>query len=195
MLASSGSILQLRTGASGALPSLDKSSNQQSKLNAAPRAPTTRFNARCSAGAKKSVNVIEKRFLGTRLRASGSERFQFWRSDGPGRAPKLRVAVRSSFSAVPEKPLGLYDPSFDKDSCGVGFVAELSGESSRKTVRLSVFFYTRMYMCMCIYFLSGSLDLWAYCAFSNQFYVCYLCAICIPTCIYVRPYVYLLCVL
>lgn len=153
MLASSGSILQLRTGASGALPSLDKSSNQQSKLNAAPRAPTTRFNARCSAGAKKSVNVIEKRFLGTRLRASGSERFQFWRSDGPGRAPKLRVAVRSSFSAVPEKPLGLYDPSFDKDSCGVGFVAELSGESSRKTVRLSVFFYTRMYMCMCIYFL------------------------------------------
>ncbi|XP_059431841.1 glutamate synthase [NADH], amyloplastic-like [Corylus avellana] len=144
MLASSGSILQLRTGASGALPSLDKSSNQQSKLNAAPRAPTTRFNTRCSAGAKKSVNVIEKRFLGTRLRASGSERFQFWRSDGPGRAPKLRVAVRSSFSAVPEKPLGLYDPSFDKDSCGVGFVAELSGESSRKTVSDALEMLVRM---------------------------------------------------
>ncbi|XP_059428505.1 glutamate synthase [NADH], amyloplastic isoform X1 [Corylus avellana] len=144
MFASSGSILRLRTGASGALPSLDKSSNQQSKLNAAPRAPTTRFNTRCSAGAKKSVNVIEKRFLGTRLRASGSERFQFWRSDGPGRAPKLRVAVRSSFSAVPEKPLGLYDPSFDKDSCGVGFVAELSGESSRKTVSDALEMLVRM---------------------------------------------------
>uniref|UniRef100_A0A803MID9 Uncharacterized protein n=1 Tax=Chenopodium quinoa TaxID=63459 RepID=A0A803MID9_CHEQI len=27
-----------------------------------------------------------------------------------------------------------YDPNYDKDSCGVGFVAELSGECSRKTV-------------------------------------------------------------
>jgi len=134
MLASSGSILQLRAGSSGALPSLNNPSNQQSRLNAAPRAPITRFNARCSAGAKKSVNVMEKRFLGNRLRASGTERVQFWRSDGP-------VAVRSSFSAVPEKPLGLYDPSFDKDSCGVGFVAELSGESSRKTVRISFFLH------------------------------------------------------
>ena len=39
-----------------------------------------------------------------------------------------------SLSQVPEKPLGLYDPSFDKDACGVGFVAELSGEYNRKTV-------------------------------------------------------------
>ncbi|MCI63143.1 NADH-dependent glutamate synthase, partial [Trifolium medium] len=36
---------------------------------------------------------------------------------GLGRLPKLRVAtVKSSFSAVPEKPMGLYDPAFDKDS-------------------------------------------------------------------------------
>ncbi|XP_062148767.1 glutamate synthase [NADH], amyloplastic isoform X1 [Alnus glutinosa] len=144
MLASSGSMLQLRAGSSGALPSLNNPSNQQSRLNAAPRAPITRFNARCSAGAKKSVNVMEKRFLGNRLRASGTERVQFWRSDGPGRSPKLRVAVRSSFSAVPEKPLGLYDPSFDKDSCGVGFVAELSGESSRKTVSDALEMLVRM---------------------------------------------------
>lgn len=46
-----------------------------------------------------------------------------------------RVMAKGGMSQVPEKPLGLYDPSFDKDSCGVGFVAELSGESSRKTVR------------------------------------------------------------
>lgn len=89
---------------------------------------------RCTA-TKKSSNAVEKKFLGTRLRASGSERLHLWRSDGPGRSPKLRVVVRSSLSAVPEKPLGLYDPSFDKDSCGVGFVAELSGGNSRKTVR------------------------------------------------------------
>lgn len=46
------------------------------------------------------------------------------------------MVVRSALSAVPDKPLGLYDPAFDKDSCGVGFVAELSGESSRKTVSM-----------------------------------------------------------
>jgi glutamate synthase (NADPH/NADH) len=69
------------------------------------------------------------------VRGSTSERLHFWLSEGPGREPKLRVVVRSALSGVPEKPLGLYDPSFDKDSCGVGFVAELSGENSRKTVR------------------------------------------------------------
>lgn len=84
------------------------------------------------------LNVVplsrRSRFFGLRLRGSGSERHHLWRSDGPGRPPKLKVVVRSALSLVPEKPLGLYDPSFDKDSCGVGFVAELSGESSRKTV-------------------------------------------------------------
>lgn len=141
MLASSGSILHLRTGSSSPLLSLNKSSNQpKPKLNAAP---ITRFSTRCSAAAAKksssSVNVLDKKFLGTRLRASGSGRLHFWQSDGPGRTPKLRVGkVRSALSSVPEKPLGLYDPSFDKDSCGVGFVAELSGESSRKTVCMCV---------------------------------------------------------
>lgn len=84
--------------------------------------------------ATKKSAVLEKKFMGARLRPQGSESMHFWRSDGPGREPKLRVVVRSALSGVPEKPLGLYDPSFDKDSCGVGFVAELSGETSRKTV-------------------------------------------------------------
>ena len=50
-------------------------------------------------------------------------------------------------SAVPNKPLGLYDPAMDKDSCGVGFVAELSGESSRKTVSAT----TLAFACECEY--------------------------------------------
>ena len=111
----------------------------------------TRLPARSSctlpsniASNKAQLNVRTaaraKSFFGTRLRSSGrslgggSERLHVWRSEGPGRSPELRVVVRSALSAVPEKPLGLYDPSMDKDSCGVGFVAELSGESSRKTV-------------------------------------------------------------
>lgn len=80
---------------------------------------------------------LENRFLGMKLRAS--ERVQRWRTAGPGVSPKLRVVSPSmSFSQVPEKPLGLYDASFDKDSCGVGFIAELSGKYSRKTVSLWV---------------------------------------------------------
>ncbi|XP_047324455.1 glutamate synthase 1 [NADH], chloroplastic-like isoform X2 [Impatiens glandulifera] len=81
-------------------------------------------------------NVFEKRFYGNRV--------HLWKSDGPGRDPKLKVVVRSALSQVPEKPLGLYDPSFDKDSCGVGFVAELSGDNTRKTVTDAIEMLVRM---------------------------------------------------
>ncbi|XP_058206170.1 glutamate synthase 1 [NADH], chloroplastic-like isoform X1 [Rhododendron vialii] len=88
-------------------------------------------------GAAIRLNGWEKRFCGgARLPSLGGERrvLHLWQSEGPCRGPKPRVVVRSALSLVPEKPLGLYDPSFDKDSCGVGFVAELSGQMSRKTV-------------------------------------------------------------
>jgi len=92
------------------------------------------FNSRCPVRVTK--------FLGTRLRSSGkwlgSERLHVWKSEGPLRRPKLRVVVRSGMSTVPKKPLGLYDPAMDKDSCGVGFVAELSGEGNRNTVSLTL---------------------------------------------------------
>ena len=39
-----------------------------------------------------------------------------------------------SMSRIPQGNTGLYDPSMDRDSCGVGFIAELSAEPSRKTV-------------------------------------------------------------
>lgn len=102
------------------------------RLNVVP----LRGSRRVSVVKNRATNVSVGRLYGTRLRASGGERLlHVWKSEGPGRDPKLRVMmVRSALSLVPEKPLGLYDPSFDKDSCGVGFVAELSGESSRKTV-------------------------------------------------------------
>lgn len=132
MLGASTSALHLRTK-----PSLTP------YLNSSPIARVTGRAARCSA-TRKSSNAVEKKIFGTRLRASGSERVHLWRSDGPGRSPKLQVVVRSSLSAVPEKPLGLYDPSFDKDSCGVGFVAELSGESSRKTITDALEMLVRM---------------------------------------------------
>ncbi|KAA3459926.1 glutamate synthase 1 [NADH], chloroplastic isoform X1 [Gossypium australe] len=125
----SSSLVQLRKS-SCSLPSMNKSYlNPQLNVTLSNRRKTS--SARCSV-TKKSSAALEKKFLGTRLR--GSEKLHFWHSEGPGRVPKLRVMVRSALSGVPEKPLGLYDPSFDKDSCGVGFVAELSGDCSRKTV-------------------------------------------------------------
>jgi len=86
--------------------------------------------ARCPAS-----TVEKKRLFGAQVRSSGFDRIRLLQS---GRLPKWRVAVRSAFSAVPEKPLGLYDPAMDKDSCGVGFVAELSGECNRRTVRFGL---------------------------------------------------------
>lgn len=99
------------------------------------------------AGVKTNVSppacglgLERTRFYGRRFfRGSGQERAHVWQTDGPGKDPKLKVVeVRSSMSQVPEKPLGLYDASFDKDSCGVGFIAELSGQSSRKTVKINI---------------------------------------------------------
>ena len=45
----------------------------------------------------------------------------------PRRPP--RIASRSSSRE------GLYDPAFERDSCGVGFVADLSGRKSHATVQ------------------------------------------------------------
>lgn len=133
--ATSSSVAQLRAN-SCALPSRSKTvivphSNVSTLSRGRARA------SRCSASIKSTI--VEKKFFGNRLRASGSERIHVWQSDGPGKSPKLRVMVRSALSGAPEKPLGLYDPAFEKDSCGVGFVAELSGESSRKTVRFCIY--------------------------------------------------------
>lgn len=133
----SGSLVQAKSNGGGVvvgLPSLTKPfvNNQ---LNVVPlsRVVGSRVAKRRSSG----CGLEKSKLFGARLPgALGSERSHLWQTDGTGRPPKLRVfQLRSALSQVPEKPLGLYDPSFDKDSCGVGFVAELSGESSRKTVR------------------------------------------------------------
>lgn len=142
MSAASSSLVQLRAN-SCAFPSLTRPSVVVTKSNNVnPLSCGKAGGGRCAA-VKKSP-VVEKKFYGNRLRAAGSERVHFWQSDGPGKSPKLRVVVRSSLSGVPEKPLGLYDPAFDKDSCGVGFVAELSGESCRKTITDALEMLVRM---------------------------------------------------
>ncbi|CAN6359232.1 unnamed protein product [Urochloa humidicola] len=49
-----------------------------------------------------------------------------------------------SMSKIPESRIGLYDPSLERDSCGVGFIAELSAEPSRKTIDDAIEMLERM---------------------------------------------------
>jgi glutamate synthase (NADPH/NADH) len=37
-------------------------------------------------------------------------------------------------TGLPEK-VGLYDPSFEKDACGVGFIVNIEGNSSNKVLQ------------------------------------------------------------
>ncbi|KAL8167561.1 hypothetical protein V2J09_009060 [Rumex salicifolius] len=148
-----GSLLQLRNR-SPSVAGVDRrqsggcrnllSQKQQAVL------PLSRLGKRSSRtyAVRRSV-VNGKEFFGSRLTKFGStssinHHRLSWHSDGPGRVPTLRVVVRSAMSQVPEKPLGLYDPANDKDACGVGFVAELSGEVSRKTVNDALEMLVRM---------------------------------------------------
>jgi glutamate synthase (NADH) len=65
---------------------------------------------------------------------------------GGGHRTEERVAPRAPHAAardaevvrplskLPNSSIGLYDSSFERDACGVGFVAELSGDYKRETV-------------------------------------------------------------
>ncbi|XP_027103579.1 glutamate synthase 1 [NADH], chloroplastic isoform X1 [Coffea arabica] len=145
MSVASGTVIPSKSGRGAVgLPSVTKPfANNQ--LNVVPLSRVVGIR---SAAGRRSGCGLERssKLFGARLpRALGSERSHLWQTDGPGRPPKLRVfQLRSALSQIPEKPLGLYDPSFDKDSCGVGFVAELSGESSRKTVTDAIEMLVRM---------------------------------------------------
>src|ERR1041385_1227895 len=52
------------------------------------------------------------------------------------KAARLRDAALARSSADPGVPeaQGLYDPRLDKDSCGVGFVAEVKGRKSHQRI-------------------------------------------------------------
>ncbi|KAI7755263.1 hypothetical protein M8C21_002408, partial [Ambrosia artemisiifolia] len=108
--------------------------------------PTRQVSGLTRIGVRQS-SLLGKKLYGTGLvrgsglvSGSGIEKLQKLKANGSGR----KVVVRAGLSLVPEKPLGLYDPAFDKDSCGVGFVAELSGIGNRKTVTDAIEMLVRM---------------------------------------------------
>ncbi|AQK88282.1 Glutamate synthase 1 [NADH] chloroplastic [Zea mays] len=66
------------------------------------------------------------------------------RRHGGGSVVAAAAAGVRSMSKLPQGDTGLYDPSMDRDSCGVGFIAELSAEPSRKTIVDAVEMLERM---------------------------------------------------
>ena len=54
---------------------------------------------------------------------------------GDGAAPGLPRADNSAPTAPSPATHGLYDPALDKDSCGVGFIADIKGRKSHQIVR------------------------------------------------------------
>ena len=53
---------------------------------------------------------------------------------GAPHAAARDAEVVRPLSKLPNSSIGLYDSSFERDACGVGFVAELSGDYKRETV-------------------------------------------------------------
>ncbi|KAL2650685.1 hypothetical protein R1flu_018813 [Riccia fluitans] len=86
--------------------------------------------------------ACSSRFSGLRKLSPRKKQQWFQYTEGPGREAHLRVQM--ALSKVPEGQQGLYDPSMDKDSCGVGFVAELSAEPTRSTVTDALEMLVRM---------------------------------------------------
>ncbi|WVZ99539.1 hypothetical protein U9M48_044817, partial [Paspalum notatum var. saurae] len=66
------------------------------------------------------------------------------RTGGATRRDEAAAGGVKSMSKIPEKSIGLYDPAFERDSCGVGFIAELSAEPSRKTIDDAIEMLERM---------------------------------------------------
>ena len=61
---------------------------------------------------------------------------QFGKATARGESVKVMTAADFADSADPgvPAPMGLYDPALDKDSCGVGFIADIKGRKSHQIV-------------------------------------------------------------
>src|SRR5690606_7728959 len=91
---------------------------------------------------------------GRRARATGGHGMtrasRQTQTDGPASAPaKRRLAGRLApssarrFTRFPAKQ-GLYDPAYEKDACGVGFIAHLKGDRSHAIVADALEMLARM---------------------------------------------------
>src|SRR5262249_28358805 len=81
------------------------------------------------AGAQRRAGVRATRMSENRDRKS-------MRMDGAASSAAVDARLRYRDSADPGLPdtQGLYDPRLDKDSCGVGFIADIKGSKSHQII-------------------------------------------------------------
>ena len=60
----------------------------------------------------------------------------YWPSS-PAQYPKMKEVFMTMNPDLPQRQ-GLYDPSFEHDSCGVNFIANLKGQKSHKIVSSAI---------------------------------------------------------
>lgn len=111
--------MQLQPGAHAAL----QSSQHRNQVAAAARPQAHRAAAQAGAASPRCGPSITGRQLAGKFG---------WHPVGAGLGNRLDV-ICGAHSQIPEAR-GLFDPANDKDSCGVGFVGELSKAPSRKCV-------------------------------------------------------------
>lgn len=75
---------------------------------------------------------------------AGAQRTEERVGPRPPRAAARDAEIVRPLSTLPESSIGLYNPAFERDSCGVGFVAELSGDGNRETVTDAIQMLERM---------------------------------------------------
>src|SRR4051794_17955096 len=107
---------------------------------AAEKPPLTRWLGNCvaaSSGRARDAPDGRWRAAGTTGKTMSTQRF-----DDVGVRQAASPAERAAKDSAPRFPLwpgvpeanGLYDPRLDKDSCGVGFIADIKGRKSHKIV-------------------------------------------------------------
>lgn len=49
-------------------------------------------------------------------------------------APQAATSTMAGVFRAPTHPIGLYNPALERDACGVGFIADMGGGPTHKTV-------------------------------------------------------------
>src|SRR5215210_3493163 len=99
------------------------------------------FLARAGAGGRRSLRVRTLRSvgpIGTAVHIHAPEPLLPFRAPPQGREPAHREHAMHRRTARPTQPVGLYDPSYEHDACGVAMVARLGGTACHETVQRAV---------------------------------------------------------
>ena len=110
-----------------------------------PRATLLRLPAAMAARPVRAMPMQRSLAVPVFRRAFNGQALQLRAPTVPpmGRGIRRLLPVSMAHSAVPAEQ-GLFNPANDRDACGVGFVGELSGVPTRKTVTDALSMLVRM---------------------------------------------------